>query len=206
MFATGPDTWALVVGDVCGKGPEAAALTALARYTLRAYVPVSPDPQDALRRLNDAMLRQAEDGRFVTLVYAALDVSDPQRPLLRVACAGHPPPIMVPARGRAMPLPVRGTFLGVTPDIALTQVEVPLVEGDALLLYSDGVTEAHRPRTESPAQLAGRITPAVNAEDLASEVERGALADVGVTRDDIAILVLRRDARSRRPAARHPGS
>jgi hypothetical protein len=75
----------VVIGDVCGKGAEAAALTALARYTLRAVAPLPPE--QALRRLNDAILRQRNDLRFITIIYAELDLSG-RLPASRSPAAG----------------------------------------------------------------------------------------------------------------------
>jgi PAS domain S-box-containing protein len=190
VFRTGPDTWAIVIGDVCGKGPEAAAVTALARYTLRALASEPLTPVQALNGLNAAMLRQQTDQRFVTMVYAVLDLRG-QRPRLSVACAGHPPPLFARAGEPPRPLRAAGTLLGVMPNVTFEVAELELEGGDALVCYSDGVTEADRPRVLSPAQLASDVGVQDTAEHLATAVEQAAFRNSGGLRDDVAILALR---------------
>ena len=100
VFSTAEDQWYAVVGDVCGKGAEAAAVTALARYTIRAAAVRRRSPSAILRWLSDAMLQQAadDDGRFCTIACAHVDVSrSPAR--VTVACGGHPLPLVVRADG-----------------------------------------------------------------------------------------------------------
>src|SRR4051794_13592278 len=101
VFQQGDGSWALVVGDVCGKGPQAAAVTALARYTLRAHAVAGLRPSYMLARLNDALLRQRSPG-FVTVALARLELR-PEGATLELATAGHPLPIVARAGG-ARPL------------------------------------------------------------------------------------------------------
>src|SRR6185437_6432974 len=98
VFNAGPGRWIAVIGDVCGKGPEAASLTALARYTLRAVARQATGPSDALQALNDAILEQRSDRRFMTAVLVELD---PASPTLGVDLSngGHPPPLLVRSQG-----------------------------------------------------------------------------------------------------------
>jgi len=140
-FAVDPGRWAIVVGDVCGKGAEAAAVTAMARWTLRSLAGAPVPPADALRFLNDAMLREDLGGRFITIAYQLLRVVDAGRAEVTVACAGHPAPILVPKAGEPSTLPARGTLLGVWPDILLHTAEIRLSPGDSLVTYTDGVTD-----------------------------------------------------------------
>ncbi len=90
VFAVGDGQWAVVIGDVCGKGAQAAAVTAMARWTLRSFAASSRPPADVLRSLNEAMLRQGLGGRFITIIYALLTVGTGEAHVT-VACAGHPP-------------------------------------------------------------------------------------------------------------------
>ncbi|HMI68671.1 MAG TPA: PAS domain S-box protein, partial [Solirubrobacteraceae bacterium] len=99
VFALDDGAWALVIGDVLGKGAEAAAVTALARYTLRAVAGHSPSPEATLTALNDEMLRQSAGRRFVTTVLARLEPRPDGSARLVVACGGHPPPVALRAGG-----------------------------------------------------------------------------------------------------------
>ncbi|MGN6867826.1 MAG: PP2C family protein-serine/threonine phosphatase, partial [Solirubrobacteraceae bacterium] len=118
VFAVGPDHWAIVVGDVCGKGAGAAAVTAMARWTLRTLADTVLPPADVLRSLNDVMLHQATEQRFITIIYALLEVRDAVAHV-RIACAGHPPAIAVSPAGEPAAVPASGDLLAVWADIRL---------------------------------------------------------------------------------------
>ena len=145
--ARGP-WWSAVIGDVCGKGVEAAKVTALARYTLRADGAQHLSPAAVLQRLNAALLDQQHDGRFLTAAYATFRVT-PGGLAGRLCCAGHPPALVRRADGRVLQLDARGPLLGLLPGIALTDARFRLAPGDTLLLYTDGATEA-RARAAPP--------------------------------------------------------
>jgi serine phosphatase RsbU (regulator of sigma subunit) len=194
VLAAGTGRWAVVVADVCGKGPEAAARTALIRYTLRAEVDHGHGPAAALRRLNHAMLREAGDSsaRFATVAHAHLSI-DPEGATVRLANAGHPPPL-VWRRGRVECVPARGTLIGVYPDVELTEATVRLDPGDMMVLYTDGVTEARGVNgIYGEDRLAKKLASsrATTADELADDL----VTDVvefqhGLLRDDVALLVL----------------
>ncbi len=196
VFSAGPDAWFLAVGDVCGKGPEAAALTAMARYTLRATVLAEPDPARVLRLLNDAVRAERTGDRFLTLINARLDVSAP-RPTVSVAAAGHPPGVLVRAGSEEhVPLGGRAPVIGIHPDLAVTHQTVELHPGDVLLLFTDGVTDAGAPQhfLDGDAIAAAiRATGMDSAAGAAAAVEAAAVAAAGERepRDDIALLALR---------------
>ncbi|MGZ4268373.1 MAG: SpoIIE family protein phosphatase [Solirubrobacteraceae bacterium] len=192
-FPVGDGAWAFVIGDVCGKGPEAAAMTALARYTLRALAPRVRSPAEALGLLNAELLRRRGDDRFIT---AALVRIEP-RPggsgtRLVGATGGHPAPLLLRGDGTAEPLACRGMLLGVEPDARSTDHEVLLGAGDAVVLYTDGVTEAARDRPLTPAMLATALVghaargPRAVAREVVRLAERAA---AGAPRDDLAVLV-----------------
>ena len=187
--------WSIVMGDVCGKGADAAALTALARYTLRATARPDTTPSEALQTLNDAVLRQRGDGRFITVAYARLAANDGKGARLTLATGGHPAPIVLRADGRAEPVGYPGTLLGVVGDPELRDDTFELGPGDALFLYTDGVTEAHAPdhllEVEDVARIIERCAGR-DAADLVKCVEDEVRSlGPGPPGDDIAMLALR---------------
>jgi serine phosphatase RsbU (regulator of sigma subunit)/anti-sigma regulatory factor (Ser/Thr protein kinase) len=192
VFPQADGSWALVVGDVCGKGPEAAAVTALARYTLRAHAVAGLRPSYQLARLNDALLRQRAPG-FVTVALARLERTATGT-RVEVAIAGHPQPILARAGGGAAPLGEIGTPLGIIERPELPEVSAELGPGDLLAFYTDGVSEAAAPRRlltepELAALVAERAAdgPLAVVEHLeGTAVEIAA----GQPRDDIACLAL----------------
>ncbi|MBA3300719.1 MAG: SpoIIE family protein phosphatase [Thermoleophilaceae bacterium] len=191
--------WAVVIGDVCGKGPEAAAITALARYTLRAAAMQTKSPSDALGILNEAMLSQHSDKRFCSVAFTSLSgaAMDGGGALdACVASGGHPLPLVLRAEGGVEEAGEHGTLIGVVPDPDLCNRPIQLAPGDAIVMFTDGVTEVRRderevfgPRhlVELLGQQAGR-----DAGEIADTIEtRVVEAWGGEPRDDIAILVLR---------------
>lgn len=192
-FQRAPDEWAVLIGDVSGKGPEAAALTALARYTIRAAAANDWSPGHVLRRLNDTLLRE-EDSQFVTAALAYVRHAGGET-VVRLVLGGHPLPAVVRADGRVELVGRPGTLLGIRSDVRLHEQELTLRPGDSLLLYTDGVTEAG-PR-DAPFGEAGLCallerTGGVEPEALVAVVDAAAReADPGPARDDIAVLALR---------------
>jgi PAS domain S-box-containing protein len=197
VFALEDGAWALVIGDVLGKGAEAAAVTALARYTLRAVAGRSRSPSATLATLNDEMLRQKADRRFVTALLGRLEPHPDGGARLVIASGGHPPPIVLRAGGTTEVVPCTGTLLGVEPDTLSSDHGVDLAPGDTLVLYTDGVTEARRDLPLTPEALAAALVRSApdGATVLAREVVRLAEdAAAGPLRDDLAALVLALDA------------
>jgi serine phosphatase RsbU (regulator of sigma subunit) len=194
LFESGGRGWTVVMGDVCGKGPDAAAVTALARYTLRTAAMRERLPSRSLGLLNEALLRQRSDRRFCTVAYAYLE---PLAEGARVgfASGGHPLPLLLRADGRVEPVGEHGTLLGVVPDPSFEDRSVALAPGDALIFYTDGVIEArpgnHSLDEEGLATLVASCAGA-DADAIAARVEDAAVtAQDGQPRDDIAVLVLR---------------
>jgi len=194
-FPTGGGEWAVVIGDVCGKGAEAAAVTALARYTIRAAVLHDRGPVSVLRELNEAILRHGTDFRFCTALYVALTPREDGGADARVAVGGHPLPLLLRADGRVETAGRPGTLLGVLPDPPLAEADVHLDPGDALVLFTDGVIEASPlDAALGPERLSAflRGCAGEDAASLAANVERRTLAvQHGRLRDDVAIVVLR---------------
>jgi serine phosphatase RsbU (regulator of sigma subunit) len=129
-----------VLGDVCGKGLDAAVLTGKIRTTLRALLPMADDHHRLLSLLNDT-LADRRDARFVTLVLASAR-REGHTVRLRVTCAGHPPPLIVRADGRVEEADTRGSLIGVLPEIESRSADVTLDPGETCLMFTDGIVEA----------------------------------------------------------------
>ncbi|WP_030954655.1 PP2C family protein-serine/threonine phosphatase [Streptomyces sp. NRRL S-481] len=147
LFPVAGDRWAFFLGDVCGKGPEAASLTSLTRYTLRAAAHHDPDPAAALATLNAVLHERYTAGgnpRYCTCICGIVEPGRDQGPAtVRLASGGHPPALVLRADGRAEFLPTPGGMLvGVLPDAPIGTAETVLAPGDTIVLYTDGLTEA----------------------------------------------------------------
>ncbi|MEU9572701.1 SpoIIE family protein phosphatase [Streptomyces massasporeus] len=147
LFPVAGNRWAFFLGDVCGKGPEAASLTSLTRYTLRAAAHHDPDPVSALTTLNAVLHeRYTGDGdpRYCTCVFGIVEPGGEHGPTtVRLASGGHPPALVLRSDGRAEFLPTPGGLLiGVVPGAPIGTAETVLAPGDTVVLYTDGLTEA----------------------------------------------------------------
>jgi PAS domain S-box-containing protein len=193
LFQAGAERWVAAIGDVCGKGPNAAAVTALARYTLRAAAMRDRGPSSTLAMLNEALLRQRSDLRFCTVAYAHVDAG-PRGAHVTLALGGHPRPLVLRRDGTVEWLGAHGTLLGVVADPELVDSETDLEPGDSLLLYTDGVSEARGPGGSldeaALADLVGSCA-GLDAAGIAARIEAAALDVQDATpRDDIAVVVL----------------
>jgi hypothetical protein len=196
VFATPSGCW-LVVGDVCGKGPEAAAVTALVRHSVRAFAFVRSSPAQVLGAVNQVMLGHSLAYRFATAVVARLDLSaDPVKAV--IASAGHPPPLLLAPSGSASCVSLRGMMLGVRPGSNVVDVRMTLVPGSTLVLYTDGLLDAGAPRRgATPEELCELLAKHAGAapEQVVQQLERQALSSgAGRLRDDVAIVAARVEA------------
>jgi serine phosphatase RsbU (regulator of sigma subunit) len=184
--------WVLLIGDVAGKGPAAAAITGLARHTLRAAARYEPDPADALLALNDAMLQQLGGQRHCTAALARLHLgADGVR--VDVRCAGHPPLLVLRAGGAVEPVGRPGHPLGILEAPTFRDDGVTLGPGDMLVLYTDGVTEAGGGDAglgEDGLAMVVHDGVGLGPSALLAHIE-AAVAQRGVARDDIALLAAR---------------
>ena len=189
------DGWAVALGDVCGKGPSAAAVTALARYTLRAVTLHEDLPSATLMTLNDAMLRQLQGEQFCTVALARLDADGTGHFRLRLSVGGHPPPLVLRASGQVDVLTQQGTLLGVIERPMLHDTEHRLAAGDTLLLYTDGVTEARVRSWELGEEGLTSLLEGCAGQgpaEIVETIERAVVGvQAGVPRDDIALVALR---------------
>jgi sigma-B regulation protein RsbU (phosphoserine phosphatase) len=189
VFEISPGDWVVVVGDVCGKGVEAAVITAVARHTIRAATVRHPDSREALDVLNEVLLRHRSD-RFCTLVLVRLRQAD-EGWTATISSAGHPLPLLVRPGDRPVEVGRYGSVAGVLADPRFHEDGIDLRPGDALVLYTDGVTEGRRDRDFFGEQ---RLADAVaRHQGSASSLCHGVLDDVmgfqrGVPRDDVVVL------------------
>jgi len=193
VFPTG-DGWAIAIGDVCGKGQDAAAMTAAARHSIRALSHVHDAPADVLTAANQVLLAGDYGERFVTASLAFLRQRG-RRVQVRLGGCGHPGPAVVRADGRVEILEADGMPLGLFGDLQAGRAEVELRAGDLLFFYTDGVTEA---RSADLDFLEDRL-----ADELASVAGRSAADTVravqelvtsfsdGELRDDVTMLAVR---------------
>jgi sigma-B regulation protein RsbU (phosphoserine phosphatase) len=191
IFQISAGDWVVALGDVCGKGVEAAVVTALVRHTIRALTVQEELPSAVLRGLNDVLLAQGSD-RFCTVVLLRLrQVGDAWRATL--SSAGHPLPLHLSGDAGVVPVGATGSLAGVLSTVELHDHAVPLATGDLMVLYTDGVTEGRR----GPAFFGEeRLLRSVVAHRSAPLPADGILGDVldfqhGTPRDDIAVVAVR---------------
>jgi hypothetical protein len=191
LFPSSDGGWTALIGDVQGKGPDAAAVTALARHTMRAAAVYEHRPSGVLTTMHGALRDQHAD-RFCTVAYAHLRIGS-GRIALELACGGHPLPLIIHSDGRVEPVGRLGTLLGSDIEPLLTDVAVMLEQGDVLLLYTDGVTEVRRRRREvfGHRELVALLETCAGLppDAVADRVEAAVInASEGRLRDDVAIL------------------
>jgi len=197
LFPLAPDRSGFFLGDVCGKGPEAAAITSLARYTMRTAAMLHEAPDAILADLNAALLMHTDEPmQTCTAVYGQIDTSA-RVATVTLAVAGHPPPLIVRADASIQTAPAHGTTLGVVEDPTFVTCQLKLAAGDAIVIGSDGLydTTLHGVRgdEERVVQLLSGSSQA-SAQDL---VDRLMLALDNVDRplrDDVAIMAIRHTA------------
>jgi PAS domain S-box-containing protein len=194
VFATGGD-WGVVMGDVCGKGPDAAALTALVRYSVRAAAVDLRQPASILLKVNEVLLRDPSSERFCTLAYGRL-LATAEGIRLTVCRAGHPAPLVLRSGGVEV-VGAAGTALGLFDRPRLLEETILLSPGDAVVFYTDGITEAGRGADRfGDDRLAGVLATCrgLSAAEVARKVEEAALDFArSQPHDDLAITVLRVD-------------
>jgi len=190
-----PGCWAIVIGDVCGTGPEAAALIGVARHSIRESAWHGDAPADVLRSLNRAV-KNSGTGSFLTAIYATIDTSG-LYPTMTVTAGGHPFPICVDADANsARTLGGPGTLLGMLDKVDFTTVTRQLHGGDVVVFHTDGATDLRPPHNLDDAEFCELVRRAVEraatAETIADEIHESLDIVLAFARreDDIALLVL----------------
>lgn len=195
LFEAGPERWALAVGDVCGKGTEAAVVTGLARHTVRAAARMGRGPGPVLEFLNEALRDDADLPSFCTVACGVL-TRDGDGFAICLASGGHPFPILLREDGTIERVEVGGPMLGAVEAPRLGQVQFSLARGDTLVLYTDGIIDARRPGGEHYGEhrLLGILSEVAGAS---ADAVAGAIDDdvsrhaPDVPADDRAVLVIR---------------
>lgn len=194
------DRWLLVVGDVCGKGIEAASVTGIARHTIRAVAASCEQPSEVLRHLNQALRRTAlehdvtdTEPQFATVCAVVIDLGGAEA-RGTACCAGHPLPLVRRSSGSVAPVGRPGMAVGIFDDPALVDEQFELRAGDALVCLTDGILERRRGRAyfedTLPETLAG--LPSDDASRLAARLRAEAEGfSIEPPADDMAVLVLR---------------
>lgn len=194
IFQVSADDWLIAVGDVCGKGPEAAALTALARYTIRGASMKTDDLAEALNAVNTTLLRDRSDRTCTAVVGRVSPSGDGHR--VSVCSAGHPLPRLVSPSGNVAPVGRPGTLLGVYEHAGQEEEVVEVEEGASLVFFTDGVTEARRGREFFGEERLREVLMSGSgfaADEIAQMVADAAVEFQGGTpRDDVAVFVMRR--------------
>lgn len=195
VFRVSRNAWGVVIGDVCGRGAAAAAVTALARYTIRASAMQFRSPARVFEALNDVMLREAEEGfdKFVTSVFARLTVID-GLVHLTFASGGHPLPLIRRATGQVEEVGRPGTLLGVVERPSFHDSKAVLEPGDLFVMVTDGVLEARRDGEQfGDARLAEVLHATTGAsanETVNSIVHAVASHERGQHNDDLALIAV----------------
>jgi sigma-B regulation protein RsbU (phosphoserine phosphatase) len=197
IFQIGDGDWVVAIGDVQGKGAEAAVVTALARHTIRAAAVTHGSPADILATLNAVLVRDDIE-RFCTVVLVRLRRQHDDGWAATLCCAGHPAPLLLSAGVLvdAPPIGAAGSLLGVLDAPTLSDSRHVLAAGDTLLLYTDGVTEArHEGEFYGEERLQATVVAASAPSAASSAFADGLLRSVlqfqhDDPRDDIAVVVV----------------
>ncbi|MFG2071938.1 PP2C family protein-serine/threonine phosphatase [Nonomuraea maritima] len=195
LFKAGDDYWRFAIGDVCGTGPEAAAVTGLARHTLRLLAREGYGVAAVLGRLNQAIMEEGERARFLTLLHG--DITPVANGLeVRLVSAGHPEALRLKPNGKVEAVTTPQSLLGVFHEVAFEADTVHLDHGDVLLAVTDGVTERRSGGRllDDDGGLARMLSECagLSARAVAERIRRGAAEFAAEpSADDLAILVLR---------------
>jgi len=198
VFEATPGRWRFAIGDVCGKGPEAAAVTGLTRHALRILAREGHDVPTVLERLNAIIVDEGTRARFITLIHGEL-IPAPgpgEAAAVTLVCAGHPPPLMLRADGVVETAADPQPLLGVLDHVTFGQDTIGMSPGDVLLCVTDGVTERRSAGRlldddDGLRDLLGECTE-LNAGSVVARIQR-AVREFGPDppADDLALLVFR---------------
>ena len=194
LFPISENRFGFALGDVSGKGAEAAVLTAFARHSLRSAAVICTDPDQVLRTLDQAISSREADDRYLTALFAYVTVQ-PGLATLHLALGGHPRPFVLRADGTVESVGVEGSAVGLVPNPEFSAVDVVLRPGDTFVAYTDGVTEARRGNEEFGEDrlraLLGDQHGHHPTQITANIATRLLDFQQGITHDDAALVILR---------------
>ncbi len=191
IFQVGDDDWMITLGDVCGKGVDAAVVTSLVRHTVRALAVQLASPSAVLEGLNEVLLAHDTD-RFTTVLALRLRRTR-NRWSVTLACGGHPLPLLLTSSGELRPVGQPGSLMGILTDVVVTDEELVLTPGDQLVLSTDGVAESRSGDGEffGDDRLQQAVREASGSPSPAERILEAALGfQGGRARDDIAVLAI----------------
>lgn len=193
LFALADDRTGFFFGDVCGKGPRAAAVTALARYTMRTAAMLHETPAAVLGDLDAALHAATDPPTICTAVYGQIDISGATASIT-LAVGGHPAPLVVRADGSVETTPARGPILGAVHEPVFETCELRMDVGDALVVYSDGILDAVIDGVPVDEQRISDVladVPHASATDLVGALLGSMRRIDRALRDDVAFIALR---------------
>ena len=199
VFRISDRVWGFAIGDVCGTGPEAAALTGLARHSLRLLAREGRSPVSVMERVNQAVLEEGEPagdaGRFITLLYGELEPRPDGSAQLVLGGAGHPLPLVLRRDGTVRAAATPQPLLGVLEQPDFYAEDVELHAGEVLLAYTDGASERRNGKAMLGDEGVAAVLAGCTGMTAAGVVGRvaQAVSDFGASgsRDDLALLALR---------------
>jgi GAF domain-containing protein len=192
VFEVLPGTWLAIMGDVCGRGPEAAAVMGIVRHAAWALGGLYDSPSRILEEIDRVMRPRVSSSRFCTACVVRIEVDD-SRTRLSIASAGHPLPVLVRPDGEVLSVGSPGSMLGIVEDPVFSDVELDLGTGESLVLYTDGVSERGHENVflEDDEVMASAIRGARDAKSIVSSVE-AILARQRLTDDAAVLAIVRR--------------
>ncbi|MFN2642292.1 MAG: PP2C family protein-serine/threonine phosphatase [Actinomycetota bacterium] len=200
IFPLASKSWGILIGDVSGKGPEAATMTALARYSIRAVSMDTRSPARVLDTLNRAMVlrHDSEEGKFCTVAFGRLIIR-PDRIQFHASCGGHPQPIILRASGAVETVGGAGPLIGAFLESQFTTEVKDVEPGDSIIFFTDGVTEARGSECFGEERLSALIASCAgdDASQILEKIRDAATGFATRPRDDVAIMVLRVSPTSR---------
>ena len=192
LFETG-DHWTAMIGDVSGKGAQAAALTSLVRYTARGAA--DRGPAHAIREVNGAVLRETRPGTFATACIGSLEPG-PRGLEIALVVAGHPPPLVARADGAIETIQPNAPLVGVLEEIDVAEARLRLAPGETIFLYTDGLIEARRSGEEPLGEerlraVIAEVRGGSPREMVRAALDRAAEHSPDFPQDDVAVLAIR---------------
>ena len=194
VFALSDKRWAIVIGDVCGTGANAAAVTGIVRHTVRAAARHGQDHTTVLEWINEAVLHSDRD-LFCTTCYATVEQAEGRHRLI-CSSGGHPLPVIIRASGETATFGGSGTLLGAFDDVVATTEEIVIGPGDVVVFYTDGLADLPPPHgldlDDLTTMLAGAAASG-SSDEIADAVHSSMIDRLPETHrhDDVALVVLR---------------